>query len=85
MNFRQKAYDSYDRNNYTLKITNSYYHFKNIKRIINRKPEYQLNKKIRSPPKLKINSQVHNNYPQGHPECLPGSHRSELSAHILCP
>ena len=62
MNFRQKAYDSYDRNNYTLKITNSYYHFKNIKRIINRKPEYQLNKKIRSPPKLKINSQVHNNY-----------------------
>jgi hypothetical protein len=62
MNFRQRAYDSYDRSNYNLKITNSYYHFKNIQKIIYRKPEYQTNRKIRSPPRLKINTQPFNNY-----------------------
>ena len=34
MNYRQRAYDSYDRGTYNLKITNSYYHFKNIQKIL---------------------------------------------------
>ena len=62
MNFRQRAYDSYDRSNYNLKITNSYYHFKNIKKILYRKPEYKPTKKIYSPPRLRINTQPHQNY-----------------------
>ena len=62
MNFRQRAYDSYDRSNYNLKINNSYYHFKNIQKILYRKPEYRPTKKIYSPPKLRINTQPHKNY-----------------------
>ena len=62
MNFRQRAYDSFDRSNYNLKITNSYYHFKNLQNIIYRKPKYQPNRKARSPPRLKINTQPYNNY-----------------------
>ena len=62
MNFRQRAYDSFDRSNYNLKITNSYYHFKNLQNIIYRKPEYQPNRKTRSPPRLKINTRPFNNY-----------------------
>ena len=59
MNYRQRAYDSYDRSNFNLKIANSYYHFKNIQKILYRKPEY----KRSSPPKLRINTQpYHNNY-----------------------
>ena len=61
MNFRQRAYDSYDRSNYNLKITNSYYHFKNIQKILYRKPEYKSIKKVNSP-RLKINTQPYNNY-----------------------
>ena len=60
MNFRQRAYDSYDRSNFNLKITNSYYHFKNIKNILFSKPEYKPFKKTRSPPKLKITQPYHN-------------------------
>ena len=62
MNFRQRAYDSYDRSNYNLKIANSYYHFKNIQKILYRKPEYKSIKKIHSPPKLRIATQPYNNY-----------------------
>lgn len=62
MNYRQRAYDSYDRSNYNLKVTNSYYHFKNIQQILFRKPEYKSIKKTRSPPKLKINAQPYHNY-----------------------
>ena len=62
MNFRQKAYDSYDRSNYNLKITNSYYHFKNIQKILYRKPEYKPIRNVKSPARLKINTQPFNNY-----------------------
>ena len=61
MNFRQRAYDSYDRSNYNLKITNSYYHFRNIQKILYRKPEYKSIIKTKSPT-LKINTQPYNNY-----------------------
>ena len=40
MNYKQRFYDSYDRSTYNYKVTNSYYHFKNIQNIIYRKPEY---------------------------------------------
>ena len=43
------------------KITNSYYHFKNIQSIIYRKPEYKVIKKINSP-KININTRPFNNY-----------------------
>ena len=62
MNFRQRAYDSYDRSNYNLKVANSYYHFKNIQKILYRKPEYKSIKKINSPPKLRISTQPYHNY-----------------------
>ena len=62
MNFRQRAYDSYDRSNYNLKITNSYYHFKNIQKILYRKPEYRPVRKIYSPPKLKIKPPYNNRF-----------------------
>ena len=58
----KRANESYDRRNYNLKIKYSYFHFKNIQKIIYRKPDYQTNRKIRSPPKLKINIQPYNNY-----------------------
>ena len=61
MNYRQRFYDSYNTNNMNLKITNSYYHFKNIQSIIYRKPEYKVIKKINSP-KININSRPLNNY-----------------------
>ena len=61
MNYRQRFYDSYNTNNMNLKITNSYYHFKNIQSIIYRKPEYKVIKKINSP-KININTRPFNNY-----------------------
>ena len=60
MNYRQRAYDSYDRSNFNLKITNSYYHFKNIQKILFRKPEYKQTKNVRFPQKLKITQPYHN-------------------------
>ena len=62
MNFRQRAYDSYDKSNYNLKIANSYYHFKNIQKILYRKPEYKSINKNNSPPKLRIATQPYNNF-----------------------
>ncbi len=62
MNFRQRAYDSYDRSNYNLKITNSYYHFKNIQKILYRKPEYKPMRKVKSHARLQINTRPFNNY-----------------------
>ena len=41
MNPIQKAYDSYDKNNRLLKITNSYYHNRNLGLIHNRKPNFK--------------------------------------------
>jgi hypothetical protein len=40
MNPRQKSYDSYDKTNKLLKLTNSYYHFRNLEFIKKRKPQY---------------------------------------------
>ena len=40
MNPRQKSYDSYDKTNKLLKLTNSLYHFKNLELIKKRKPQY---------------------------------------------
>ena len=62
MNFKQRFYDSYDRSNYNFKVTNSYYHFKNIQNIIYRKPEYNPYMNLRS---RRLNLQMHplnNNY-----------------------
>jgi len=56
MNPRQKSYDSYDKTNKLLKLTNSYYHFRNLELIKNRKsqycngPSFNLNKKQRAAP-----------------------------------
>ena len=54
MNFRQRFYDSYERSNYNFKVTNSYYHFKNIQKIAYRKPEYNPYINLKSP-RLNIN------------------------------
>ena len=40
MNTRQKSYDSYDKTNKLLKLTNSYYHFINLEFIKKRRPLY---------------------------------------------
>ena len=40
MNPRQKSYDSYDKTNKLLKLTNSFYHFRNLELIKKRKPQY---------------------------------------------
>ena len=56
MNFRQRFYDSYDRSNYNFKVTNSYYHFKNIQKIVYRKPEYNPYINIKSP---RLNLNIH--------------------------
>ena len=61
MNYRQRFYDSYDKSNLDFKIKNSYYHFKNIQKIFNRKPEYKSIKTIHSP-RLRINTQPYHNY-----------------------
>ena len=65
MNFRQRFYDSYDRSNYNFKVTNSYYHFKNIQKIAYRKPEYNPYINLKSP-RLNINIHLYksniNNY-----------------------
>lgn len=62
MNYRQRAYDSYDKNNMNLKITNSYYHFKNIQKIFYRKPQYNTIKKVYSPKSKVTTTQPHQNY-----------------------
>lgn len=41
MNQTQKFYDSYDKNNIVLKLTNSYYHNKNLALIRNRKNQFK--------------------------------------------
>ena len=61
MNSYQKFYDSYNQNNINLKITNSYYHFKNIQKILYRKPEYKPMRNLNSP-KYKINTKPYYNY-----------------------
>ena len=51
MNPRQKSYDSYDKTNKLLKLTNSYYHYRNLEIIKNRKPLYNDAPKYFSNPK----------------------------------
>jgi hypothetical protein len=62
MNYRQRAYDSYDKTNMNLKITNSYYHFKNIQKIFYRKPQYNTIKKVYSPKSKITTTQPQHNY-----------------------
>lgn len=45
MNPRGKSYDAYDKTKQMLKLTNSYYHTKNLDLIKNRRPEYTSRKK----------------------------------------
>lgn len=45
MNLRQKTYDSFDKTNKLLKITNSFYHSRNLELIRNRKSPYAQPKK----------------------------------------
>ena len=61
MNYRQRFYDSYDRNNYNFKVSNSFYHYKNIQNIIYRKPEYKPTISLKSQ-RLNIQIQPSNNY-----------------------
>ena len=42
MNPRQKSYDSYDKTIKLLKLTNSYYHFRNLESIKHRSPQYTI-------------------------------------------
>ena len=42
MNPQQKHYESYDKTIKLLKLTNSYYHFRNLESIKNRSPKYTL-------------------------------------------
>ena len=59
MNHIQRAYESYDKSNYNLKITNSYYHFKNIQNIYHRKPQYNAIRKLNIPrPKISTSPQT---------------------------
>lgn len=46
MNLRQKSYDSFDKTNKLLKLTNSYYHNRNLELIRNRKSQYKQPDKI---------------------------------------
>ena len=54
MNPRQKSYDSYNKTTKLLKLTNSYYHFKNLESIKNRNTQYGLRPMIFSPNKKHI-------------------------------
>ena len=60
MNHVQRAYESYDKSNYNLKITNSYYHFKNMQDIYRRKPQYNVIRKLNIP-RLKISTSPQSN------------------------
>ena len=62
MNYRQRAYDSYDKSNTNIKITNSYFHIQNIKNIFFRKPQFYTIKKEYSPKSKRIKTQPTQNY-----------------------
>lgn len=46
MNPRQRSYDSYDKTNRLIKLTNSYYHNQNLELIRNRRSQYVENKPL---------------------------------------
>ena len=52
MNARQKSYDSYNGTTKLLKLTNSYYHFRNLELIKNRSSQYA-DKPLSLSPKIK--------------------------------
>ena len=60
MNHIQRAYESYDKSTYNLKITNSYYHFKNMQNIYQRKPQYSAIRKLNIP-RFKISTSPQSN------------------------
>ena len=62
MNYRQRAYESYDQSNMNKKIANSYFHIQNIKNIFFRKPQFYTIKKEYSPKSKKIKTQPNQNY-----------------------
>ena len=62
MNFRQRAYDSYDKSNMNSKISNSYFHIQKIRDIFFRKPQFYTIKKEHSPKSKKIKTQPTENY-----------------------
>jgi hypothetical protein len=64
MNYRQRAYESYDQSNMNKKIANSYFHIQNIKNIFFRKPQFYTIKKEYSPKskKIKIKNKPTQNY-----------------------
>ena len=63
MNPRQKSYDSYEKTNKLLKLTNSYYHFRNLECIKNRKSLYTTRPSyINQTPKTKKNNFIQTYY-----------------------
>jgi hypothetical protein len=62
MNYRQRAYDSYDKGNMNIKISNSYFHIQNIRNIFFRKPQFYTIKKEYSPKSKKIKTRPTQNY-----------------------
>ena len=62
MNYRQRAYDSYDKSNLNIKISNSYFHMQNIRNIFFRKPQFYTIKKEHSPKSKKLKTQPTQNY-----------------------
>ena len=64
MKLRQKIYDSSESINRLIKITNSFHHYNNLKKIKERKPLYYINnfKNTRNKNASKSNLAINNNY-----------------------
>ena len=64
MKLRQKIYDSSESINRLIKITNSFHHYNNLKKIKERKPIYYINnfKNTRNKNSSKSNLGINNNY-----------------------
>lgn len=46
MNAKQKAYDSYEKTNKLLKVSNNYYHYLNLEKIKHRKPKFSPSERL---------------------------------------
>lgn len=64
MNIRQKIYDSSESINRLIKITNSFHHYNNLKKIRERKPLYNMNNynNMRNKQVSRSNLGINNNY-----------------------
>ena len=64
MNIRQKIYDSSESINRLIKITNSFHHYNNLKKIRERKPLYNINNynNMRNKQVSRSNLGINNNY-----------------------